>query len=122
MREFEENRVEMGRNIRKYLALNGMTAQQLADALNVSKGTMSGWVNGKYFPRIDYIEKMAEIFNITKAELISGKEQETAPLNLTYEEYFVLDCYRKADDTTKEMAKRILKYDEMMKKGVYKPL
>ena len=121
MKELTENRIEMGRNIKKFLALNGMTAQQLADKLEVSKGTMSGWINGRYFPRIDYIERMAEIFGITKANLISGNEN-TSPINLTYEEYFVLDCYRKADDTTKEMAKRILKYDEMMKKGVYKPL
>jgi len=118
MKELEENRVEMGRNIRKFLALNGMTAQQLADALNVSKGTMSGWINGKYFPRIDYIEQMSNIFGITKAELISGKEEPN--LDLTYEEYFILECYRKSDDTTKEMTKRILNYEEMLKKGVYK--
>ena len=33
MMNFEENRIEMGRNIKKYLALNGMNAQELANHL-----------------------------------------------------------------------------------------
>lgn len=119
MMNFEENRIEMGRNIKKYLALNGMNAQELANKLGVSKGTMSGWINGRYFPRIDYIERMSEIFGITKGELISGEEH-SASTNLTYEEYFILECYRNSDEQTKEMTKRILKYEELLRKGVYK--
>ena len=58
MENNEFSKEVMSRNIRKYLGFNKMTATELAEKLNVSKASVSGWVNGNYYPRINYIEGM----------------------------------------------------------------
>ncbi|MBR4249933.1 MAG: helix-turn-helix transcriptional regulator [Verrucomicrobia bacterium] len=67
-------------NLRRYIDLSGKRDREIAEIVGVSTGTMSEWLNGKKYPRISKIEKLAQYFNIQKADLIeahtSGRQPE----------------------------------------------
>lgn len=54
----------------------GLNQLQLAELLNVSNRTVSKWENGDGFPDITLLPKIAEIFNITIDELLTGEKPE----------------------------------------------
>lgn len=125
MENNEFSKEVMSRNIRKYLGFNKMTATELAEKLNVSKASVSGWVNGNYYPRINYIEGMAKIFGCNKSDLIECYTEDMAAKvdysvsvnnDLSFEETMLIELYRKETDHKRDMVKRLLNYDETMKK------
>ena len=57
--------------LRYYMGANGKKQQDLIQDLKISSATISQWVNGKAFPRMDRIEILATYFNITVNELLT---------------------------------------------------
>lgn len=55
-------------NLRKQ---KGITQQQLAEALFVSRTAISKWESGKGYPSIDSIKLLADFFSVTVDELLS---------------------------------------------------
>ncbi len=49
----------------------GITQQELADALFVSRTAISKWESGKGYPSIDSLKLLAEFFSVTVDELLS---------------------------------------------------
>jgi len=70
-----EGKAIMGKNIKRLLKQNGMTAARLSEIVGVSTATISDWSNGKTYPRIDKIETMADYFGISKSDLVEDPEQ-----------------------------------------------
>ena len=64
------NKEIMSRNIKYYLQKSGKTRNDLVADLNLKYMTVSDWINGKTYPRIDKIELMANYFGISKADLV----------------------------------------------------
>lgn len=60
----------LAKNLRHYVELSGRSSKDIAQEAGVSPSTFSYWMNGKKYPRIDHIEKLAEIFKIQKSDLI----------------------------------------------------
>lgn len=60
-------------NIAYHLNLKGKTRQEACKELGFAYSTFTEWLTGKSYPRIDKIEKMADYFNISKADLIEDK-------------------------------------------------
>ena len=56
---------------------NEMTQQQLAEKLIVTPQAVSRWEKGETEPDADTLIKIAEIFNISLDELISGEAHKT---------------------------------------------
>lgn len=54
----------------------GITQQQLADQLHVSRKTVSGWETGRNRPDIDMLRRMAAIYHISLDELVSDARPE----------------------------------------------
>ena len=52
---------------------NKVSRTQLSENLGISYSTISDWVNGKSYPRIDKIEMMANYFGINKSDLVEDK-------------------------------------------------
>lgn len=71
------NKAIMAENINRYLARKGMTMKQLAREIDVPYTTVRAWCEGDNYPRIDKIEKMANLFEISKSDLVE-KYSETA--------------------------------------------
>jgi transcriptional regulator with XRE-family HTH domain len=62
-----------------YMKLNGKSRKDVAQALGVSYYTLTDWVNGKKFPRMDKVEMIANYFGIKKSDLIEKKSIENSP-------------------------------------------
>ena len=48
----------------------------MSDAINVPYTTVTDWLKGKTYPRIDKIELMARYFGISKSDLIEEHSEE----------------------------------------------
>lgn len=67
------NKQIMGENIQRYLDEKGMTRKELAEALGFPYSSVTDWINGKMYPRIDKIEMMANFFGIQKSDLVEQR-------------------------------------------------
>ena len=64
------NKKTMAKNIKRLMLENNMKAIDVYTAIDVPQATFSNWINAVTYPRIDKIEKMANLFNVSKAELV----------------------------------------------------
>ena len=69
------NRSILAKNLKKYIAKSGKDRGEIAEELNLSYSTLTDWINGKKYPRINNIEKLATYFNVSKSELIEDFEE-----------------------------------------------
>lgn len=69
------NKDILSKNLKKYIAKSGKDRMQIAEELNLSYSTLTEWVNGKKYPRINNIEKLADYFNVSKSDLIEDFEE-----------------------------------------------
>jgi transcriptional regulator with XRE-family HTH domain len=60
-------------NLKQILKDKGLTQTQFADALGISKGTLSDWLSGRYYPRGKYLQAMCDYLGVTMGELVSEK-------------------------------------------------
>ena len=72
------NKEILSRNLKRYIDSSGKDRRQLADIWGYPYSTVSEWVNGKKYPRIDRIEKIADYFGITMADLIEDRSADDA--------------------------------------------
>lgn len=63
---------------------NDKSRKDVAEALGVSYYTFSDWVNGKKYPRMDKVEKLANYFGILKSDLIEDKQKQPTQGELSY--------------------------------------
>ena len=70
------NKEIMSRNLKYYIEKSGKDRRELADIWGFPYSTVSEWINGRKYPRIDRIEVMADYFGILKSDLIEDKDQE----------------------------------------------
>lgn len=96
------NKIVMAKNIKKYLQRLGKTQKELCETLGFKETTVSSWMSGKSYPRIDRIEKMAEYFGIKKADLIEEQSLDTFLFKLNKKEIILVEKYRKLDDSMQE--------------------
>lgn len=54
-----------------YMSIKGKKQQDLIQDLKLSSATVSQWVNGKAFPRMDRVEMLATYFNISTTDLLT---------------------------------------------------
>ncbi|MCM1263564.1 MAG: helix-turn-helix domain-containing protein [Butyrivibrio sp.] len=66
--------MQIGEEIRQLRKLSGMTQEQLAEKLNVSRQALSKWENGASPPDIESMVKIAVLFQISLDELLLKRE------------------------------------------------
>ncbi len=69
--------MEIGKNIKRLRKLRGLSQEELAKQLDVSRAAVTQWETGWSSPRMGMIEKLSAFFEVSKAELIDGP---TGPL------------------------------------------
>ncbi len=67
--------MNLGENIYKYRTQKRMSQGDLADALDVSRQSVSKWENNNAVPELDKLIKMSDLFGISLDELVSGEEK-----------------------------------------------
>ena len=70
------NKETMSKNLKYYIERSGKDRRELADTWGFPYSTVTDWINGKKYPRIDRIEVMAEYFGILKSDLIEERTEE----------------------------------------------
>lgn len=71
------NKKIFANNLTYYMDLNNVDRNKLCKDLNYKYTTVSDWVNGVTYPRIDRIEELARYFNIDKSDLIEDRDKKT---------------------------------------------
>ena len=67
--------MNLGENIYRLRTEKNMSQGDLADALDVSRQSVSKWENNSAVPELDKLIKMADIFGITLDALVSGNRE-----------------------------------------------
>lgn len=67
------NKAIMSKNLKYYIEKSGKDRRELADTWGFPYSTVTEWINGRKYPRIDRIEIMADYFGILKSDLIEEK-------------------------------------------------
>lgn len=68
------NKDVLAKNLKRYITKSGKDRRTISEELGCSYSTLTEWVNGKKYPRIDRIEALAQYFNISKSDLIEDFE------------------------------------------------
>ena len=69
------NKETLSKNLKKYIAKSGKERSMIAEDLGFPYSTLTDWVNGKKYPRINNIEKLAGYFGVSKSDLIEDFEE-----------------------------------------------
>ena len=99
----EEQAKIFARNLCFYLDMNGMTQIEAAEKIGVSQQRFNTWAQGKAYPRMDMIQKLADLFDIPKSLLIDQH-----PLENTADYYLSPEAARKAQELFTNKDLRIL--------------
>jgi transcriptional regulator with XRE-family HTH domain len=85
------NQYVTGEVIKEMRKQKNMTQLQLADRLGVTDKTVSKWENGKGYPDIALLEPIADAFQISVTELISGNriKNENVSANMMRSKFYV---------------------------------
>ena len=73
-------------NLDFYMKKFGKTRSEICDALGFNYATFSDWANGRNYPRIDKIEKLANYFGILKSDLIEERIEKNHDNMYSYDE------------------------------------
>ena len=63
----------LGQNIARMRAQKGISQGELADALDVSRQSVSKWETDASIPELDKLVRLAELFAVTLDELVKGE-------------------------------------------------
>ena len=62
--------------IKRYRNLSGLSQQQLADSVGVSKGFVSALEGGRSVPSLDMLVQIAEVLNVPAGTLVNAMVEE----------------------------------------------
>ena len=66
--------MEFNEKLQQLRRQKGLTQEELAEALYVSRAAVSKWESGRGYPNIDSLKAIAKLFSVTVDELLSGDE------------------------------------------------
>lgn len=107
--------------VRQLRKERGMTQQELADMIGLTKVTISQYETGKRKPSFEMIEALADVFHVDMNYLLgftdkilkpAGDETDPAAnkyLGVTLEEIELVEAWRHADEQTKRIVAYALK-------------
>lgn len=75
--------MKLGERLYNYRKKTGLSQEDVASKLNVTRQTVSKWETDQTLPDLDKIESICELFNISADELLKGKKEEVNTLNIT---------------------------------------
>lgn len=73
------NREIFSKNLQYYMDLYNKTRMEVAKDNGISYTTLTSWLKGDNYPRIDKIEMLANYFRVNKADLIENKYAKNEP-------------------------------------------
>lgn len=93
------NREIMGENIMRHMDEHNLSRIEFAKAINEPYSSVTDWINGKSYPRIDKIQKMADFFGVEKADLVEKYKPDQPTISLF--DARILSAFHSASEETK---------------------
>lgn len=105
-----DNKNIFASNLKKYMEVKGKSRNDISEALGISYFTVSDWVNGKKYPRMDKVEMLANYFGIQKSDLIENKKVKNTPEEpkLSEGEKMLLDLFRQVPEDKQELVLQMI--------------
>lgn len=106
-----DNKNVFANNLKKHMELKGVSRNDICNALGISYFTVSDWVNGKKYPRMDKVEMLANYFGIQKSDLIEDQQEKDTPdeIKLTEGEKMLLDLFRLIPEQNQAMVLEMIR-------------
>ena len=106
-----DNKNIFASNLKKYMELKGKSRNDISEALGISYFTVSDWVNGKKYPRMDKVEMLANYFGIQKSDLIEKKVGSIPPEepSLSEGEKMLLDLFRRVPEDKQALVLQMIR-------------
>ena len=104
-------RMAFPRILRMYMDQNRMNQSDIAEKLHVSKQTVSDWINGKKFPRVDKMQQLADLFGVLMSDMYTPSatlKESVFSMRLDPIEVDLVTAFRNADDRAREDAMKTL--------------
>lgn len=98
----ENQRIVFVNNLRRYMERKGVDQSCIVAALGFSASTVSDWVTGKKYPRVDAMQKLADYFGVLLSDLTS-EDNDTELRSLTPTEYELISIFRSLNDKGQDM-------------------
>lgn len=88
------------RNLLRYIRGADKTQAEVAKAIGVHPASMSDWLTGRTYPRMDKIQLLAEYFGIQKSDLVEDEyvKKET----ISEQDQDILDLFHKVPEEKRE--------------------
>ena len=106
-----DNKDIFARNLKRIMEQKGVTRTDISEALGISYFTVSDWVKGKKYPRMDKVELLARYFGISMSDLIELPTN--TPTNdeivLTDGERMIVQLLRRLPEDKQKMAIQMLR-------------
>ncbi len=87
----------------------GLSQEELANRLNVSRQTVSKWEVGDSTPDMEKLIAMSDLFDVSLDKLVMGKEDEEKPPSTTKSELVTVLNEKVLTNKNKKRVKNILK-------------
>lgn len=68
-----DNKNIFAHNLQRLMEQQEKSRRDISNDLGISYYTVSDWVNGKKYPRMDKVERLAKYFSVLKSDLIEDK-------------------------------------------------
>ena len=102
------NKEIFAKNLKYYMTINHKNRNDVARDLNLPYTTVTSWCKGKFYPRIDKVEALANYFEIRKSDLVENKENQEK--NITKRVYPLLGTIKTSRDYLSQKLDRIHMY------------
>lgn len=92
----EDIKLKFAQNLKKIMQKRNKTQSDLVKDLSFRQATVSDWLNGKKYPRMDKVEKLANYLGVSINELLmqSVSEPPVPAIQLTDQEKSMIKKYR----------------------------
>lgn len=77
-----KSKIIFGKMVDYFRKENSMTMEDLGQAMNKSKSSISRWVSGERYPKIEEVEKLAKIFNTDVETILFGASGDGAIMTI----------------------------------------
>ena len=95
--------------LKKYMDRDGLSQVDVAKHLHVSKQTVSDWLRGKKFPRVDRMQALAELFGVLMSDMYDPSSDSSPDItDLSVDEKHLLSLWRGAETSARQIAMETL--------------
>lgn len=97
----DEMRKKFQTNLKQIMVLKGKSQSDIVKALNFKQSTVSDWLNGKKYPRMDKVQMLANYFNVDIIELVDNQSNDAITFTIT--EKALIKNYRQLSEQNQQV-------------------